>query len=223
MPALRVVVLAVLVASAGCDGGHGPAQAAPGVATAPPNDRIAARSREITSPDNATMVLLYLDLAGLKPALDEWTEQDARVQFAPPADKAARRASVHAELAAAFAAVHDIGRVRISLADAQLSDYDPSYGEFTVRALSPASELVFQAFGQKVTTRFANAQTAQLWRVPATDAQAVRDKVAGRVVSLDALLKIDGVQPGPAGGAIVTRIEQYALHASDGSTLARVP
>jgi len=59
--------------------------------------------------------------------------------------------------------------------------------------------------------------------VPAAQAQAVRDKTLGRNVGLDAVLKIVDVQPGPGGGAIVTNVESYALHAADGSTLARVP
>jgi hypothetical protein len=37
------------------------------------------------------------------------------------------------------------------------------------------------------------------------------------------VLRIVDVQPGPGGGAIVTRIDEYALRAGDGSTLARVP
>lgn len=190
---------------------------------ATPVDRFAARSREAVNPDNSTMVMLYFDLAGLTPPFEEWVESDSRVKSAASIDKAARRDAVRAELAAAFAAVRDVGRIRLSVANAGLSDYDPTYGEFTVRALSPASELSFQALGQKVVTRFENGQTAQLWRVPAAQAQAVRDRVAGRNVSLDVLLRLAGVQPGTGGGAIVTHIEEYALRASDGSTLARLP
>lgn len=169
------------------------------------------------------MVFLYFELAGLAPPIDEWVEKDSRVQFASPPDKAARRSAVRAEFEASFAAVRDTGKIRLSLANAELSDYDPAYGEFTVRALSPASELAFNALGQKVSTRFVNGETAQLWRVPAEKAQGVRDKIAGRRVALDLTLKVVGVQPGPGGGAILTNVEAYALSASDGSILARVP
>jgi hypothetical protein len=196
---------------------------AAGVAAATPAGRFAARTREIVNPDQPAMVFLYFDLAGLKPPLEEWVENDGRVQFAAPVDKPARRAAVRAELEAGLAAVREIGRIRLSIGNAQLSDYDPANGEFTVGALSPASELMFAALGQKVVTRFTNGETAQLWRVPAGEAQAVRDRVRNRNVSLDTVLRIVDVQPGPGGGAIVTRIDEYALRAGDGSTLARVP
>jgi hypothetical protein len=196
---------------------------AAGVAAATPAGRFAARTREIVNPDQPAMVFLYFDLAGLKPPLEEWVEKDGRVQFAAPVDKPARRAAVRAELEAGLAAVREIGRIRLSIGNAQLSDYDPANGEFTVGALSPASELMFSALGQKVVTRFTNGETAQLWRVPAGEAQAVRDRVCNRNVSLDTVLRIVDVQPGPGGGAIVTRIDEYALRAGDGSTLARVP
>jgi hypothetical protein len=196
---------------------------AAGVAAATPAGRFAARTREIVNPDQPAMVFLYFDLAGLKPPLEEWVEKDGRVQFAAPVDKPARRAAVRAELEAGLAAVREIGRIRLSIGNAQLSDYDPANGEFTVGALSPASELMFSALGQKVVTRFTNGETAQLWRVPAGEAQAVRDRVRNRNVSLDTVLRIVDVQPGPGGGAIGTRIDEYALRAGDGSTLARVP
>jgi hypothetical protein len=196
---------------------------AAGVAAATPAGRFAARTREIVNPDQPAMVFLYFDLAGLKPPLEEWVEKDGRVQFAAPVDKPARRAAVRAELEAGLAAVREIGRIRLSIGNAQLSDYDPANGEFTVGALCPASELMFSALGQKVVTRFTNGETAQLWRVPAGEAQAVRDRVRNRNVSLDTVLRIVDVQPGSGGGAIVTRIDEYALRAGDGSTLARVP
>jgi hypothetical protein len=113
--------------------------------------------------------------------------------------------------------------LRVSIGDAGLSDYDPGYGEFTLRALAPASELSFSTLGQKVVTRFENGLTAQLWKVPAAQAQAVRDRIARRTAALDVGLTITDVQPGPGGGAIVTRIDAYELRAPDGSTLARVP
>jgi len=199
-----------------------PAPATLAAAPAAANPAIAAREREIVSPDDSAMVFLYYDLAGLKPPIDEWVEKDNRVQFAPGPEKAARRAAVRAEFEAGLAAVHGIGRIRLSLANAELSEYDPTYGEFTVRSLSPASMLTFQALGQKIVTRFANGQTAQLWRVPAEQAQGIRDRVGHRNVGLELLLRIVDVQPGPGGGAIVANVEEYALRAGDGSTLARV-
>lgn len=177
--------------------------------------------RELVNPDDATMVLLYHDLAGLAPPIDAWVEDDLQVRIAPAIDKAARRDTVRAALQATFAAVHDVGRLRLSVSDAGLSDYDPAYGEFSVRALSPSSELGFQAFGQKVVTRFVNGPAAQLWKVPPDQAQAVRDRVGGRRVGLDLLLDVTGAQPGARGGAILTRIVSYELRTDDGQVLHR--
>jgi hypothetical protein len=185
---------------------------------------IDGRTAELVNPDNNAMVFLYFDLAGIAPPIDRWIEDDSRVRFAPPIDKAARRDAVRSELEAGMAAVRGAGVVRLSLASANLSDYDPTYGEFTVRALAPSSVIEFDALGQKVSLRFGNGRNAQLWRVPAAEAQAIRDKVAmGYNVELDTLLVIKSVQPGPAGGTIVADVVEYELREiRGGTTLGRV-
>jgi hypothetical protein len=192
------------------------APAAPGTAV------LAGRTRELVNPDQTAMVFLYFDLAGVAPPIDQWVENDSRVDNAAPIDKAARRASVRAELAAGLAAVHGVGHLRLSLSNARLSDYDPSYGEFTVGALAPSSQVVFDARRQHVTLQFANGLAAQRWQVPAPQAQAVRDRVRQQTVTLDAELTITGVQPAGDGGAIVADVDAYELHLRDGTTLARV-
>ncbi|HZV93155.1 MAG TPA: hypothetical protein VFF72_08055 [Caldimonas sp.] len=182
-----------------------------------------ASGREVVNPDKSTMVFLYLALAGLAPPIDDWVEDDARVRAAAPIDKAARRSAVRAELESGVAAARGIGRIRVTLADAGVSDYDPTYQEFTVRSLSPGSELDYSAFGQRVKTRFDNGETAQLWHVPSGQAQAVRDRLsAGRGVELDVLLRVTGAQPGTGGGTITTEIVDYTLRSRDGSKLGRV-
>jgi hypothetical protein len=183
---------------------------------------LGGRTGELTNPDNSTMVFLYYNLAGLAPPIDNWVEEDNRVQFAQPLDKAERRKAVRAELESAAAAVRDIGAIRLSM-NANLSEYDPSYGEFMVRALAPSSVVSFNELGQKVELRFANGRDAQIWRVPQTEAQAVRDKIGyGPAVSLDTLLRITGVQPGPGGGTIITEIVEYQMQTQSGLTIARV-
>jgi hypothetical protein len=100
-----------------------------------------------------------------------------------------------------------------------LSDYDPSYGEFTVGALSPSSVVSFDAFQEKVSLRFGNGRTAQIWRVPQEQAQAVRDKIGSYgSVSLDVLLRIMSVQPGPSGGTLTSDVVEYELRESRGGT-----
>ncbi len=184
---------------------------------------IHGRKGEIVNPDNNTVVFLYYDLAGLTPPLDRWIEDDNRVKFAQPIDKAGLRTSIRAELESAAAAVHDIGFIRLSM-NANLSDYDPSYGEFTVGALAPSSVVSFDAFKQKISLRFANGRTAQIWRVPPDQAQAVRDKIGYfNNVSLDALLRITGVQPGPSGGTLTAEVVEYELRESQrGIAVGRV-
>ena len=123
-----------------------------------------------------------------------------------------------------IAAVKGVGVIRLSLNSANLSDYDPTYGEFTVRALSPSSVIPFDALGQKVSIRFGNGKYAQIWRVPAAEAQVIRDRLAmGNNVELDVLLAIKSVVPGPASGTITADVVEYELRETrGGTTLARV-
>jgi len=216
--ALAVVIASVLACPAT---GIAPARAAPGLSPSSAGAPVAARTREAVNPDAATMVLLYFDLAGIDPPLERWVEDDSRVQQSRPADKAAQRAAVRAELEAARVAVRDIGRLRLSVSNAGLSDYDAGYQEFTIGALSPASQFDYQALRQKVTVQFVNGETAQHWSVPAEQAGLVRDRTARGNTKLDIRLRIAGVQPGSAGGTILTSIETYELRAPDGSTLVR--
>jgi hypothetical protein len=182
-----------------------------------------ARTGELLNPDAAAMVFLYYDLARMPPPIDRWVEEDGRVKWAPGPDKAAQRTATRAELESAAAAVRDIGSIRLTM-HANLSEYDPTYGEFSVRALAPSSVVSFDALGQKVSLKFGNGRNAQIWRVPQAEAQAIRDRIgyAGNV-SLDALLRITDVQPGPGGGTIVTDVVEYEMQtAPSGLVVARV-
>jgi hypothetical protein len=187
-------------------------------------DTASRSGRELVNPDANTVVLLYYQLAHLPLPIDNWVEDDNRVKFAPAPDKAARRESVRAELTAAAASVQGgVGAIRLTM-NANLSEYDPSYGEFTVRALSPSSVVNFDALGQKVQLSFTNGRTAQIWHVPPADAQSIRDKITytGNV-EIDVLLRIADVLPGPGGGTITTDVVEYELRETQrGALLARV-
>jgi hypothetical protein len=129
------------------------------------------------------------------PPFENWVEDDSRVKFAPAPEKAAKRVAVRQELQSASASVKGVGSLRLTM-DANLSDYDPTYSEFVVRALAPSSMVTFSALGQKISVSFANGRTAQIWRVPAAEAQAIRDKVSSTDgVELDVLLAIDSALP----------------------------
>lgn len=187
------------------------------------DQRSGTSPRELSNPDDATVVLLYHDLAGIAPPIDDWVENDFRLQSAAAPDKATRRAQLRQELHAAVTAVRDVGLLRLSLDDAQLSDYDPTYGEFTIRALAPSSVVSFEAWQRKVSVKFDNARVAQIWKVAPDQAQAVRDKLGpnGRV-SIDLALRITGVVPGTEEGTISTRVEAYELRTQrSGVTIAR--
>jgi hypothetical protein len=184
----------------------------------------ADRKGELLNPDDSTIVFLYYDLSGMKPPIADWVEQDSRVQYAPGLDKAARRDAVKKELEAAAAAVRGMGMLRLSM-NANLSEYDPSYSEFQVRALAPSSVVTYSALGQKVSLNFRNGRTAQIWRVPAAEAQTIRDKIGsfGANVGLDVLLRIAEVQPGPGGGTLATDVLEYEMREQrSGMTIARV-
>lgn len=200
-----------------------PAAAAAPTASAESVSPFAARTGELANPEDLAMVMLYHDLAGIPAPIARWVEADNRLQFAPGPQKAALREQITAEFAAARDAVRNVGVLRVTLADAQLSDYDPGYGEYTIRAISPSSTIQYKTLGTEVTLKFDNARTAQLWRVPPDDAQRIADTLGnyGRA-ALDLTLAVTGVVPGTAGGTLTTRIVEYELRAQrGGQTLAR--
>jgi hypothetical protein len=177
------------------------------------------RDGELINPDSSTVVLLYYDLAGIAPPIQQWLDDDMRVRLAPASDKPATRDLVRRELEAGVAGVHEVGTSRLSL-HANLSDYDTTYEEFTVRALAPSSIVEFKAFGQNVGLKFGNARAAQTWRVPAQEAQAVRDRIGfPSDVSVDALLQIRDVHAAPEGGTITANVIEYELRENRGGTL----
>lgn len=182
-----------------------------------------AGGRELVNPDASTVVFLYYQLAHLPLPIDTWVEEDSRVRFAPAPEKAAHREAVRSELNAAAASVRGVGSLRLTM-NANLSDYDPSYGEFTIRALSPSSVVNFDALGAKVAVSFTNGRTAQIWRVPQAESQAVRDKISyNGNVEIDVLLRIANVLPGPGGGTIATDVVEYELRETRrGAVLTRV-
>ena len=183
---------------------------------------LAARTGELSNPDNATMVYLYYDLAGITPPLDQWVEQDQRVRNAPGADKAAQRVAVKAAFEGGLGSVHGVGVINLT-SYAHLSQYDPTYGEFTIGALSPGSVYTFKAMDQTVSLKFNNALAAQTWSVPKDKAQAITDKYGDHQLNLDTTLKIEQVLPDPAGGTIVAHVVSWNLRDSrDGTTITRV-
>jgi hypothetical protein len=238
-------MLIVLALSGGCGKSSAPAsasaastmQAAPAAPTAnaptvpphaeatpasPAGGALTARTGELSNPDNATMVYLYYDLAGITPPIEQWVEQDQRVRYAPGADKAAQRVAVKAAFEGGLAAVRGVGVIHLT-ANASLSQYDPTYGEFTIGALSPGSVYTFKAMDQTVTLKFNNALAAQTWSVPKDQAQAITDRYGDRQLNLDTTLKIEQVLPDPAGGTIVARVVSWNLRDNrDGTTIARV-
>jgi len=186
----------------------------------PPLD---GRNGELVNPDDGSMVLLYFDLAGIKAPLEQWVEDDQRIRYGPGSKKAALRIQVRAELDATAASVRNVGVIRLSL-NTQLSDYDPTYGEYTISGLAPSSVVTFKALGQEVTLRFGNGRTAQVWAVPKERAQSIDDALDyGRGVTIDAVLHISTVQPAPRGGTIVANVVEYELRQTRGDRLlARV-
>lgn len=193
-------------------GAAAPAQAAAG---------LAGRTGELTNPSDTQMVFLYYDLTDIPPPIDQWVEQDHRVVSAPGANKAERREQVKAELQAGLAAVKGVDVLHLSTW-ANLSQYDPTYGEFTLGALSPASQYGFKALNRQVAVKFDNGLDAQTWSVPKTQSQAIVDKIGTDNLMLDVDLRITKVLPAPDGGTLVTHVVSWNLrNPSKGTTLAR--
>ena len=199
--------------------GRNAAQVASTDRASQPAPSLRGRTGELINPDGTTMVLLYYDLAGIAPPLAQWLDDDMRVRMAPATGKPAARDLVRRELEAGVKGVHDVGAIRLSM-HANLSEYDATYGEFNVRALAPSSVVEFKAFGQKVALKFGNARSAQTWKVPAAQAQGVRDRIGfSSDVSIDALLQIRNVHAAPEGGTITANVIEYELRENRGGTL----
>lgn len=226
---------ALLIAACSDSGRSSSAQSAPsstGIAAAIDDTSLAendstsgpalqGRTGTLTNPDATAMVFLYYDLAGIQPPIDQWVEQDRRVQWAAGIDKAARRTEVRAELEAGVESVRTVGFMQLSM-NADLSEYDPTYEEFTVRALAPSSVVHFEALQHKVSITFTNARRAQIWHVPASQAQTIRDKLDRGGASLDVLLRLASIQPSGAGGTIAADVLEYEMRETrSGAVLAR--
>lgn len=218
MRALASMFAAALIV-AGCGESRPAATAEPSVQLPAAAPGLAGRNVELVNPDEATMVLLYFDLTGIPPPVEQWLDDDMRVRLAPAGEKPAARELVRREIEAGIAGVRKVGALRLSL-QANLSEYDGTYGEFTVRALAPSSVIEFKHFGHKVAVKFGNARTAQVWHVPADQAQAVRDRLGfGNDASVDALVRIGDVHAAPDGGTITTHVVEYELRENRGGTL----
>ncbi|MGA0545269.1 hypothetical protein ACO2Q1_08345 [Brevundimonas sp. VNH65] len=207
--------------------GAAPAGGAPsalpqGDAAAAPSAALAGRTAELVNPDEQTMIFLYYDLAGLAPPIESWISEDSDVRYGPAEAKPARREELRAAYAAAQASVRNVGRLRLTV-QSNLSEYDPSYGEFTVQALAPGSTYDFRAFSRSVTLRLANGQAAQRWAVAPAEAQKIKDRVSYlRSTQVDVLLQITGVQPGKDGGSITANVISYEIRDRSAGVLGRV-
>lgn len=165
------------------------------------------------------MVLLYHEVAGIAPPLEQWVEEDRRVRAATGPARAAQRELVRGELEAALGAVRDVGALRLAV-NGQLSEYDPQYGEYTLRALAPSSSISYRALGHEVALRFGNGRHAQVWTADKDEAAAVEDNFRySRGITLDLLVQITGAEPAPGGGTLVADVVEYELRTLDGARL----
>lgn len=184
---------------------------------------LSGRDGELVAPKESDVVFLYYDVAGIAAPIQQWVEDDFRLGIATAPDKAGVRAAIRAELSSAAEAVRGVGSIRLSVHDANLSAYDPTYGEFTIRALSPSSSFPFTAFGQTVMVKPDNGSTAQIWKATPEEAQVVRDKLGTLGgATLDVQMVVTGAVPGPRGGTLTARIVGYELRSrNSGATLVR--
>lgn len=213
---------APVAAAVAHNAGNDNAQADPTTPASGTGGNLGGRTGVLTNPSNNQMVFLYYDLAGIPPPIDQWVEQDSRVQYAPGANKAALRTQVKAELQAGLAAVRGVGVLHLTTS-ANVSQYDPTYGEFTLEALSPASEYTFDALNQHVNVKLDNGLAAQTWSVPKDKAQAITDQLGGANPVVDVVLKITQVLPDTQGGTLVAHVQSWTLRdANHGTTFAHV-
>lgn len=196
--------------------------ALPQAQAAAPAAALTGRTGELVNPDEQTMVFLYYDLAGLAPPIEKWIAEDSNVRYGPADAKPARREELRAAYTAAQASVRNVGRLRLTVGS-NMSDYDPSYGEFIVQALAPGSTYNFRAFSRSVTLRLANGQQAQRWAVSPAEAQAIKDRVPYlQGAQVDVVLQITGVQPGTDGGSLTANVLSYEVRDRSAGVIGRV-
>ncbi|ODT83931.1 MAG: hypothetical protein ABS78_23055 [Phenylobacterium sp. SCN 70-31] len=172
---------------------------------------LSSRTGELVNPSEEQMLFLYHDLAGVNLSKSDWVEQSMQVRIAAPHEKAAKREAAGKEFDALQASVGNVGRLRFSISNVD-ARFDPTYSEYLLRAFSPSSALSFRSAGETVQLKFGNGQTAQIWKVPPAEAQAISDRIGSvSALSADILVQIADVQPGTQGGAIVANILEYEL------------
>lgn len=73
---------------------------------------------------------------------------------------------------------------------------------------------------EQVSLRLGNGRDAQVWAVPAVQAQAIDDGLRhGRGVVLDLLLKLTAAQPAVDGGTTLADVLEYPIRARPSSRL----
>lgn len=207
-------------AATSTDGGEAAPADAGAAATA--GASLAGRTRELSNPDDFAMVLLYYSLSGTPAPIDKWVEADMDVRIAKPIDKEVARQAARRKIEAGLAAAKDVGTLRLTM-DAGLSEFDPTYNEFTIRTLSPSSSATFRSFDEQVSVKFDNGDKAQRWSVDPKDARSINDRVQyGSSATIEMVLKITGSTPTASGGTITTNVLSYEIKSRrDGTTLVR--
>ncbi|GGY37081.1 hypothetical protein [Parvularcula lutaonensis] len=182
------------------------------------------RTRQIDHPDPDMIGWIALDWLDRSAPLDEWARRDVESgRFGPGRINEFNRDEYTAQARTALEdqkkAGMGVGRLRLSV-NARLSDYDPTYEEFYLGALSPGSHLTYRPFGAYfpntlsagVRVEFANAREASVLSVTPAEAEAMIERLDNfRNVTLDLDLSILDVTPASQSAVIRTRIDRYTI------------
>ena len=171
-----------------------------------------ARNGLIVDPNDIDVLMIYYDWIGQTPPFAKWAEQESKVSTADEFRKEKNASDVVNSLSSTFASVKGTGILRVNISS-QLSEYDPTYGEYYIESFSPGHSPFFSKYGEHITVDFRNAADAYAWKISAADARKVLDRNEGRSITVVAELKLRAARPsGDDGGILIADILRYTIH-----------
>ena len=188
--------------------------AAPPPAPAPaPAAPVSARTKVVADPSELDVLMVFYDWLGQEPPVSKWAEQEWKVRSSDEFRKAGNQAEVENNLRSMFSSLKDTGTVKVNI-NAQLSEYDPKYGEYYIDAFAPGHSLQFGKYNEQVQIQVLNASDAYAWKLAAADAQRVLERNRMRMVTIGAELKIRGARrSGDDGGILSVDVVRYSVNA----------
>lgn len=196
---------------------------AAGLALASPAARIAAPGRSfprtLDGPSDLDMLLIWYAHSGQTPPVEKWADADYKVRNADEFDRAGVRAQTIAAFNSEFAAVKDVGTVRLR-GRTWFSEYAAEYAEYYINALSPGMSFMFKEHDKQVNLRVANANDAYRWKLPPAQAKEILNRNHGsRAIDIVVEIKLSNARIESAAGVIDGTVTHVTVLGSQDAVL----